>query len=74
MLLITAMPSPNTAARRPSHTGGCVAGLGYVNNADQVIYQDVVIPANALQASLQFWYRITTNETTTTLAHDFGTT
>ena len=56
-----------------SHSGAWVAWLGYVNNANHLVYQDVAIPANAQQASLQFWYRITTTETTTTTAYDFGT-
>ena len=55
-----------------SHSGRWAAWLGYVNNADHLVYQDIAIPANAQSASLQFWYRIITNETTNNTAYDFG--
>ena len=55
------------------HSGLWSAWLGYSNSANHVLYQDVAIPANAKTASLQFWYDITTTETTTSVAYDFGT-
>jgi Zn-dependent metalloprotease len=39
------------------------ARLGRYNNAVEYIYQDVTIPSNSIQAYLQFYYNIKTNET-----------
>ena len=41
-------------------------GSGSVNGMTGYLYQDVTIPANATAATLQFWYRISTNETGST--------
>lgn len=46
-----------------AHEGSWYAWLGGYDIAEEHIYQDVTIPADATHASLQFWYRITTSET-----------
>ncbi|HSN19219.1 MAG TPA: BACON domain-containing carbohydrate-binding protein [Usitatibacter sp.] len=45
-----------------AHTGSGYAYLGGYTSGTDSIYQDVTIPANASQAQLRFWYRITTSE------------
>jgi hypothetical protein len=54
----------------PPRSGSWYAWEGGYNNATEYIYQDVTIPSNATQAYVQFWYRITTNETSTTTCYD----
>ncbi len=54
----------------PAHTGSWYAWEGGYNYATEYIYQDVTIPSNATQAFVQFWYRITTRETSTTICYD----
>ncbi len=57
------------------HTG---AGYAYLattagtagNSLSGTMYQQLTIPANATSASLSFWHKITTAETTTTSAND----
>lgn len=56
---------PNTA-----HSGNWYAWLGGYNSGTDTLTQDVTIPADATSASLQFWYRIDTFETSTTAVHD----
>jgi hypothetical protein len=53
-----------------SHSGSGHAWLGGYANATDTLYQDVVISASAEQAWLQFWYLISSAETTTTGAYD----
>src|SRR5690242_4538972 len=53
-----------------AHTGNGYAWLGgYVSGTD-TISQSVTIPAAAQQATLQFWYDVETDETTTSTAYD----
>ncbi|HEX3061160.1 MAG TPA: hypothetical protein VHP55_00765, partial [Usitatibacter sp.] len=53
-----------------AHTGNGYAWLGgYVSGTD-TISQNVTIPAAAQQATLQFWYDVETDETTTSTAYD----
>ena len=54
-----------------AHGGSYYAWLGGYNNASDTASQNVSVPASASQAYLQFWYRITTNETAGTTAYDF---
>jgi hypothetical protein len=43
---------------------------GYGSAVTDYAYQDITIPSTACSASLSFWYKITTSETTTTTAYD----
>lgn len=43
---------------------------GYGSTSTEFAYQDVTIPSTACSATLSFWARITTAETTTTTAYD----
>jgi len=45
------------------HSGRWYAWMGDYNEASEYIYQDVIIPANAVEANFQFWYRVITQET-----------
>lgn len=54
-----------------AHGGSQYAWLGGYNNAADAVSQTVSIPANASDASLQFWYRIGTNETSVSTGYDF---
>lgn len=60
-----------TSNATAAHGGSNYAWLGGYNNADDSLSQSVSIPSGASSASLQFWYRITTNETATVTAFDF---
>jgi len=52
-------------------TGSYKAWLnGYGATVTDSAYQDVTIPSTACSASLSFWVKITTSETTTTVAYD----
>ncbi|HNQ77201.1 MAG TPA: hypothetical protein PKJ37_05585 [Acidobacteriota bacterium] len=51
-------------------TGSCCAWLAGINSYTDFIYQDVVVPANAVSANLSFYLKITSAEGTTT-AYDF---
>jgi hypothetical protein len=57
-------------SRITPHSGSRFAWLGGYDNANDLLYQDIVIPASAQSATLQFWYSITTMETSTTSAFD----
>jgi hypothetical protein len=46
-----------------ARTGSGVAFLGGYNNGLDVLSQNIAIPADATQVSVQYWYRIGTNET-----------
>jgi hypothetical protein len=52
-----------------AHSGSSDAWLGGYTGGTDTLYQDVAIPATAATATLQFWYRIDTSETSTT-PHD----
>lgn len=60
-----------TSDTAAAHGGSQYAWLGGYNSADDSVSQSVSIPAGASAASLQFWYRITTNESSTATAYDF---
>jgi hypothetical protein len=52
-------------------TGSWKAWLnGYGTTYTDTLYQQVTIPSSACSASLRFWLKITTSETTTTQAYD----
>jgi len=61
----------NNTTTFPPHTGNFKAqlnGKGVINKAS--VFQQVTIPSNACSASLSFFIRIATTETTTTAAND----
>lgn len=45
------------------HSGSRSARLGNVNNADDQLIQMVTVPADASAVTVDFWYRLTTDET-----------
>jgi len=54
-----------------AHAGSWTAWLdGYGTTHTDSVYQDVAIPANVTSATLSFWLKVTTSETTTTTAYD----
>lgn len=56
---------------RPAHSGSWYAWLdGYGQTHTDTLYQQVVIPSTIASATLTFWLRIDTAETTTTTAYD----
>jgi hypothetical protein len=60
-----------TTSGSAPRTGSYKAWLnGYGSSRTDYAYQDITIPSTACGASLSFWYKITTSETTTTTAYD----
>lgn len=60
-----------TNSGRPSHSGTWFAWLdGYGTTHTDSCYQQITIPANVGSATLSFWVRIDTAETTTTTQFD----
>ncbi|HEV8659301.1 MAG TPA: S8 family serine peptidase [Thermoanaerobaculia bacterium] len=60
----------NSASPAP-HSGSWKAWLdGYGTTHTDYAYQQVTIPSSATSATLTFWLRITTSETTTSIAYD----
>src|SRR5437868_2548687 len=56
---------------RPARSGSWKAWLdGYGATHTDYAYQQVTIPSSATSATLTFWLRIDTSETTTTTAYD----
>jgi subtilisin family serine protease len=54
-----------------ARTGSYMAWLnGYGTTRTDYAYQQVTIPSGACSATLKFWNRITTSETTTSIAYD----
>ncbi len=53
-----------------AHGGSWYALLGGGDSLTESLWQDVAIPASAQRAALRFWYRITTNEATTSTVYD----
>lgn len=53
-----------------SHSGNWVSWLGGYDGASDSLYQSVTIPASATTANIRYWYRIYTDETTTSTAYD----
>jgi subtilisin family serine protease len=61
----------NNSASRPARTGSWYAWLdGYGTTHTDSLYQQITIPASATSATLSFYVRIDTAETTTTTAFD----
>ena len=61
----------DNSASPAARTGSCKAWLcGYGTTHTDTAYQQVTIPSTATSATLTFWLRITTAETTTTTAFD----
>lgn len=60
-----------SSASKPARTGSWKAWFGgNGTTATETCYQQVTIPAGAASATLSFWMRIDTAETTTTTAYD----
>lgn len=53
-----------------AHGGSWYAWLGGDDNLTETLSQDIAIPASASDARLQFWYRVSTNETSLSNAYD----
>ena len=53
-----------------SRSGDWFAWLGGYDDAADMLYQDITIPASAHQASIQFWYMIDSSETAIFTAYD----
>ena len=68
----TQVPAGTIIFNNPSiaHTGSWYGWLGGYDNGNDTIFQDVTIPASASAASVQFWYRIVTQETTSSTVYD----
>ena len=61
----------DNSTSRPSRTGSWKAWLnGYGSTTTDYVYQSVTIPSTATSATLSFWVRIDTAETTTSTAYD----
>jgi hypothetical protein len=61
----------NNSTSRPARTGSWYAWLdGYGTTHTDSLYQQITIPASATSATLTFYVRIDTAETTTTTAFD----
>jgi len=61
----------DSSTSRPARTGSWKAWLnGYGSTTTDYIYQQITIPSNATGATLNFYVRIDTAETTTTTAYD----
>jgi uncharacterized protein (TIGR03437 family) len=61
----------DSSTGRPARTGSWKAWLdGYGTTHTDSCYQTVTIPSSAVSATLTFWVRIDTSETTTTTAFD----
>jgi hypothetical protein len=61
----------DSSTGRPARTGSWKAWLdGYGTTHTDSCYQTITIPANATSATLSFWVRIDSAETTTTIAYD----
>ena len=61
----------DSSTGRPARTGSWKAWLcGYGTTHTDYVYQSVTIPSTAATATLSFWVRIDTAETTTSVAYD----
>jgi len=61
----------DSSTGRPARTGSWKAWLdGYGSTHTDYAYQQVTIPSTATSATLTFWVRIDTSETTTSIAYD----
>lgn len=60
-----------SSASKPARTGSWKAWLGgNGTTATETLYQQVTIPSTAASATLSFWLRVDTAETTTTTVYD----
>ena len=61
----------DSSTSAPSHGGSWKAWLdGYGTTHTDTVYQQVSIPSTITTATLTFWLRVTSNETSTTTAYD----
>ncbi len=61
----------DSSTGRPARTGSWKAWLcGYATTHTDYVYQTVTIPSTATTATLSFWVRIDSAETTTSIAYD----
>ncbi|MGZ5442570.1 MAG: S8 family serine peptidase [Thermoanaerobaculia bacterium] len=61
----------DSSTGRPARTGSWKAWLcGYGSSHTDYVYQNVTIPSTATSATLSFWIRIDSAETTTSIAYD----
>jgi peptidase M1-like protein len=61
---------PGTSAQ-PTHTGGALAKLdGYGSSHTDTLSQSVTLPSGCGSASLTFWLRVTSSETTSSTQYD----
>jgi hypothetical protein len=61
----------DSSTGQPARTGSWKAWLcGYGSTHTDYTYQQVAIPSTASTATLSFWLRITSSETTTSIAYD----
>lgn len=61
----------DSSAGRPARTGSWKAWLdGYGTTHTDSCYQQITIPSNVASATLSFWVRIDSAETTTSIAYD----
>jgi len=61
----------DSSTGRPARTGSWKAWLdGYGTTHTDYAYQQVTIPSTATSATLTFWVRIDTSETTSSIAYD----
>lgn len=61
----------DSSTGRPARTGSWKAWLcGYGTTRTDYVYQTVTIPSTATTATLSFWVRIDSAETTTSIAYD----
>jgi len=61
----------DSSTSRPARTGSWKAWLcGYGSTHTDYVYQNVTIPATATTATLSFWIRIDSSETTSSIAYD----
>jgi hypothetical protein len=61
---LTSIPIISTGGSVPPHSGVYKAWLGGYSSALDTLEQSVAIPANTSTANIEFWYRISTAETT----------
>ena len=53
-----------------AHSGSWYGWLGGYDNGTDTLFQDVTIPASSTGARVQFWYQITTQETSSSIVYD----
>jgi murein DD-endopeptidase MepM/ murein hydrolase activator NlpD len=58
------------STKASGRSGSWYAWFGARDNVTDYIYQDVRIPSNATQANVEFWYQVSTRETSTSQCYD----